>query len=299
MTVSIIIPTYKRSERLLIAIASVLKQTYSDIEIIVVDDNTAGDEYQIATEEKLQTFIKNQLISYIKHPKNSGGCKARNTGVKMATGNYIAFLDDDDYYEPNKLQDQVAFLEKHPELDACMCSMYREDENKNRIESRENIARGTVLKEAILDGNLFTSMLLVKKTVFDALDGFSDIPRFQDKYFHYKFLAAGYTIGILNKPLLTLVEHSQLRISSTNKTNVLFALEQLRSFELKQQYLFDEKEKRFLEHRFYHYKAYYLHDGNFKQKVTALYNITIALKSYTGDYNLLKLALRTLVTNLF
>ncbi len=297
--VSIIIPTYKRSDRLVTAIHSVTKQTYDNIEIIVVDDNTANDTYQRATEEKLQPFIKQQRITYIKHPKNSGGCKARNTGAKAATGEFIAFLDDDDYYEPTKLTKQLNFLKAHPHLDACMCSMYREDEHGKRIESRENKARGTSLKDAILDGNLFTSMLLIKKDVFNTLGGFSEIPRFQDKFFHYKFLDAGYKIGVLDEPLLTLVEHSQVRISSTNKTNVLIALDTLRAFEREKHAVFTKKENRALEHRYYHNKAYQLHDGNLKQKTAALYNILKAFKTYTGDYNLFKLAIRTVVSNFF
>ncbi len=296
--ISVIIPTYKRSDRLIIAIESVLKQTYplEGIEIIVVDDNTENDKYRIATEKKLQQFITTHTVTYIKHAKNSGGCKARNTGAKAATGDYIAFLDDDDFYDPEKLRAQVNYLKTHPNLDACMCSMYREDENKTLITSRENTARGTILKTAILDGNLFTSMLLIKREVFMALDGFSNIPRFQDKYFHYKFLEAGYKIGVLDQPLLTLVEHSQIRISSTNKTNVINALDTLRAFELKKQSIFNKKENRFLEHRYHHDKAYYLHDGNIKQKAVALQHIFKSLKTYTGDYNMFKLALRTLIS---
>ena len=164
--VSVIIPTYKRSERLPNAINSILNQTYSTIEIIIVDDNGLN-EYTTATESQLKPYIDNNQIKYIKHPKNQGGCIARNTGVQNANGYYITFLDDDDFYEPTKVQEQVNFLKNNTQLDACMCAMFRVDENNNEIKSKENFPRGINLKEAILDGNIFTSMLMIKKNIFD------------------------------------------------------------------------------------------------------------------------------------
>ncbi|GAL64929.1 glycosyltransferase family 2 protein [Algibacter lectus] len=238
--ISVVIPTYKRSARLPIAIESVLKQTHSAIEIIVVDDN--GDtQYRTDTKNILEPYLKNKSITYIAHNQNQGGCIARNTGAFAATGNYIAFLDDDDFYEPTKLELQLNFLKANKNLDACMCSMYRINEIGKQIVSRENTARGINLKDTILDGNLFTSMLLIKQEVFKTLQGFSDIPRFQDKYFHYKFLAQNYKIDVLDQPLLTLVEHNDIRISLTANRKVIDALSILRAFEVQHQSNFHKK----------------------------------------------------------
>lgn len=294
--ISVIIPTYKRSTRLPIAIESVLKQTHLAIEIIVVDDN--GDTtYQIDTKSILEPYLKNKSIKYIAHNKNLGGCKARNTGAFAAKGDYLAFLDDDDFYEPNKLELQLKFIKTNPDVDACMCSMHRVDENGNQIISRENTARGTTLKETILDGNLFTSMLMIKQDVFKKLDGFSNIPRFQDKYFHYKFLAQNFKIGILDTPLLTLVEHKDLRISSTANTKVITALKVLRAFEIKQKSIFNKKEWKYLNHRYYYKKAYNLCDGNIYQKTQGFLSLIKSLIYYTGDFNILKLMIKTLTPN--
>lgn len=296
MLISVIIPTYKRSERLPIAIESVLKQSHSPIEIIIVDDN--GDtKYRGDTKRILAPYIKNKSIKYICHNKNQGGCIARNTGAFAAKGKYIAFLDDDDFYEQTKLELQLKYLQENRNLDACICSMYRVDENGKQVTSRENTARGINLKESILDGNLFTSMLLIKKDVFISLEGFSDIPRFQDKYFHYKFLEKKFKIGVLDQPLLTLVEHNDIRISLTANRKVIDALSILRTFEIKHQSIFNKKEWKYLNHRFYYNKAYNLCEGNIFQKLQSFFNILKSLLYYTGDFKILKLTIKTLTPN--
>ena len=114
--VSVIIPTFNRSGFLLEAIESVLAQTYtSDIEIVVIDDGSTDD-----TKEKLEPY-KDQ-IEYV-HIENGGPARARNTGMKMARGKYISFLDSDDLYYPKKIEIQVAFLEDHEDVDL-VCSEF-------------------------------------------------------------------------------------------------------------------------------------------------------------------------------
>jgi glycosyltransferase involved in cell wall biosynthesis len=296
MLVSVIIPTYKRSERLLTAIDSVLKQTYSKIEIIVVDDNNDADDYRIATEDKLQQHIKNNSITYIKHTSNLGGCQARNTGAKHANGFYLAFLDDDDFYENNKIETQVNYLKSNPNLDACICSMFRIDDTGQQIQSRQNIARGNTLKGAIIDGNLFTSMLLIKKSVFDVLEGFSEIPRFQDKFFHYKFLKQNYKIGIIEEQLLTLVDHDDVRISLASKEKIVKALDILHNFEKENKGIFNASEWYKIQSNYHTIKAYTLSQGNSKDKKEALKCIKKAFMHSNDKLNLLKLGIKIFTT---
>ena len=105
--VSVIIPTYKRSSYILRAINSVLNQTYKNIEIIVIDDNEADDKFSKITQNVLKKLIDSKQIIYIKHVTNKGISAARNTGIKIASGDYIAFLDDDDEFLPNKTELQL------------------------------------------------------------------------------------------------------------------------------------------------------------------------------------------------
>lgn len=109
--VSVIIPTYKGSSALNRAIDSVLCQSYKEIEIIVVDDNDPTSDERKNTEALMSRYIGDKRIRYIKHQRNSNGAVARNTGITAATGKYIAFLDDDDYYLPNRIEKSVRYLE--------------------------------------------------------------------------------------------------------------------------------------------------------------------------------------------
>lgn len=108
--VSVIIPTYKRSDMLGRAIDSVLKQSYKNVEVLVIDDNSDGDEYRSATSKFMQKYINNPRVRYIQHKKNMNGSAARNTGIINSRGEYIAFLDDDDFCLENRIEDSVNFL---------------------------------------------------------------------------------------------------------------------------------------------------------------------------------------------
>ena len=106
--VSVIIPTYNREKLISRAIESVLAQVYPVYEIIVVDDGSTD-----ATKSVLAPF--NGKIKYI-YQKNAGIAEARNRGIKESSGEYIAFLDSDDYWAPEKLAEQVKVLDANPQV---------------------------------------------------------------------------------------------------------------------------------------------------------------------------------------
>lgn len=108
--VSVVIPTYKRPKYLKRALDSVLRQTYKNIEIIVVDDNNSDDEYRIETEKFMKKF-NDSRIKYIKHERNKNGSAARNTGIKNSSGKYITFLDDDDEFADQRIEKLVQCME--------------------------------------------------------------------------------------------------------------------------------------------------------------------------------------------
>ena len=104
--VSVIITTYKREpETVERAAKSILEQTYKDIELIIVDDSPASFDKRIAVEKRVKELSSS--IKYIKHETNMGACAARNTGIRSANGEYVAFLDDDDEWLPDKLEKQM------------------------------------------------------------------------------------------------------------------------------------------------------------------------------------------------
>lgn len=107
--VSVIIPTYKRADTLSRAIQSVEDQTYRNIEILVVDDNEPGDEYSRQIKNLIEQLGFDNLI-LVTQQKHINGAAARNAGIKKASGEYIAFLDDDDLWMPEKIEKQVEVI---------------------------------------------------------------------------------------------------------------------------------------------------------------------------------------------
>jgi glycosyltransferase involved in cell wall biosynthesis len=110
--VSVVIPTYNRARKLLRAIASALYQTFTDYEIIVVDDGS--DDGTAGCLKPVMNHIR-----YIRHSENLGVSAARNKGIKASRYPFIAFLDSDDYWLPKKLSIQMAFFEGNPGAVAC------------------------------------------------------------------------------------------------------------------------------------------------------------------------------------
>ena len=110
--ITVITPTYKRQQYLKNAIESVLAQTYTDFEHIIVDDNPQGSAERVMTEEVVRDF-KDPRIHYIQNKENLGGAGSRNVAIEMAKGEYIAFLDDDDMYLPDRLKVQVEAMQKN------------------------------------------------------------------------------------------------------------------------------------------------------------------------------------------
>jgi GT2 family glycosyltransferase/MoaA/NifB/PqqE/SkfB family radical SAM enzyme/Flp pilus assembly protein TadD len=125
--VSVIVPTYNRPNQLVIALKSVLGQTYKNLELIVVND--AGTD----VENVVSSLRESQPITYIKHGKNRGLAAARNSGIKLARGKYIAYLDDDDLFYPRHVETLVAFLESG-EYKVAYTDAYRAHQEKKNGE---------------------------------------------------------------------------------------------------------------------------------------------------------------------
>jgi glycosyltransferase involved in cell wall biosynthesis len=106
---SIIIPTYNRAGLIMETLDSVFSQTYSNYEIIVVD-NCSTDN----TESLLQSLVQQNKIRYIRHDRNYERSKSRNTGMRHATGDFLTFLDSDDFMYPDCLNDAAIFIGENP-----------------------------------------------------------------------------------------------------------------------------------------------------------------------------------------
>lgn len=107
--VSVVIPTYKRSEKLSRAVRSVLNQTYHEVEVLVVSDNEPDDEYTKQAAQLVESF-NDPRVKLVTQEHHKNGAAARNAGIKASTGSLIAFLDDDDFWDKEKLSLQVPLL---------------------------------------------------------------------------------------------------------------------------------------------------------------------------------------------
>jgi glycosyltransferase involved in cell wall biosynthesis len=110
--VTVIVPTFNRARKVLRAVSSVLDQTFTGYELIVVDDGSTDE-----TMELLAPFA--DRITLIRHPFNRGVSAARNTGITASSSPLIAFLDSDDYWFPEKLETQVQYFRERPDAVAC------------------------------------------------------------------------------------------------------------------------------------------------------------------------------------
>ena len=131
--VSVVIPFYNGVGWLLEAVDSVLAQTYHRFELILVDDGSTESV------ELLKKYQDPRII-YI-HQKNQGGAVARNTGIEHAKGKYIAFLDADDLFSPNKLEVHVKYMEQHPEVNLSYTSYQRITETGEFISFQDSGSR--------------------------------------------------------------------------------------------------------------------------------------------------------------
>ena len=190
--VSVIIPTYKSGDTLTRAIDSVLNQTYQFVEVIVVDDNNPDTEDRKRTEQLMDKYSQNERVIYMQHERNKNGSAARNTAFRNSSGVYIAFLDDDDYFLPQKLEHQVKFLESHKEYGACYC--WRR--NHNGIEVCGNLSGDFSYELLALIFTPYTSAIMMRRECFVKLNGFDEsYIRHQDFEFllrFFKFYSMGY-----------------------------------------------------------------------------------------------------------
>lgn len=120
--VSVIVTTFGDPSTLKRAIISVLDQEYSNIELIVVDDNGDDGEYRLGTAEVMSCFAREERVTYLRHRRNMNGSAARNTGIKHASGRYLTFLDNDDFMLRGRLSNAVRALEES-DADACFCDV--------------------------------------------------------------------------------------------------------------------------------------------------------------------------------
>jgi glycosyltransferase involved in cell wall biosynthesis len=169
--VSVVIPAYNASATLAETLASLSAQTFDDFDAIVVDDGSSDDTGSVAA------GTGDARIRVVSTP-NGGVARARNHAISQARGAFVAFLDADDLWEPQKLEQQVAALGDDPEAGVCVTGAFRIDKRSQVFATMplprpDDICR-TLLLNAMAVG--YISSGLVRKSVLDTVGGFD--PRF-------------------------------------------------------------------------------------------------------------------------
>lgn len=188
--VSIIIPTYGGAEFLTRCVDSVLAQTYKKIEVIIVDDNGLGTPKQKETANAMEKYKSIPNVIYICHEVNKNGSAARNTGVKYSKGEYIALLDDDDVFLPEKIKRQVELLSS---LSADYGAVYCSHEtflNRNKVGEEHALKEGKFMYDYMMHKiEIASSSIMVRRTTWDDLGGFDEsFKRHQDWEFIIRLL---------------------------------------------------------------------------------------------------------------
>lgn len=204
--VTVIIPTYKRTSFLVRAIESVLKQTYSPIEIVVVDDNDC--QFSIQTKKCLEMYILTNTIRYIEYKKNKGLAAARNSGIKAAKGEYVAFLDDDDEFLPQKTALQMSCFQKNESTLGLVYGSYIRFEVETNSERIIKPKFKGDLKDILGVNHIGPpSMVMCKTEAVLKISGFDEsLVAREDIDFYYR-LAKYYTIDYVDETVMKYYIH--------------------------------------------------------------------------------------------
>jgi glycosyltransferase involved in cell wall biosynthesis len=221
--VSVVIPTSNRIDLLGRAIKSVENQTFTDWEIIVVDDAS------IDMTESIMSEKKSEQIHYIRLHNKSGGAVARNTGIKNSKGDLIAFLDDDDEWMSEKLQKQIDCIEHDQQLGICYTG-------------RKTIRKGNLIfgigkkysfryplkknqLKAIMTDNFIgiTSSVMIPRTILEEINGFDELlPCLQDYDLYIRIIKKWNAAGI-NEPLVLYHLDGNIKHVSLTRQEIEFA----------------------------------------------------------------------------
>ena len=227
--ISVIIPTYNRGYSIIESLNSVLRQTYNNLEIIIIDDCSTDNT------ESLIIKLDDSRIKYIKLKENKGANFARNVGIKMASGKYITFQDSDDLYHVNKIEIQYKnIIKKNSDFDFCMVRLHFNN-SFNAIFPREyqhkSILRKKILEE-LCNGNFISTQSIlvkseiIKKNLFDI-----NFPRLQDYDLVLRILPK-YKVSYSKQVLVDLYRKEDSIGNDENKLNQSFYLLSLKKYNI-------------------------------------------------------------------
>ncbi|WP_445454190.1 glycosyltransferase family 2 protein [Flavobacterium sp. 25HG05S-40] len=214
---SIVIPLYNKEQYVLDSLKSVLDQTFQDYEVIVVEDASTDTSLEVIS------TIKSEKVSVIQHPSNKGLSASRNTGIKNAKGDYIAFLDADDFWKPSYLEELFLLTKSYPEGKLFATNyeeLYPNDITLLPQNNAKNLAEKSLITtffDISLAQPLYCpSSFCVAKSVFDTVGFYNESIRFgEDVDFNIRANTV-FPLVYSKKPLVryTMVSENQITQSA-------------------------------------------------------------------------------------
>jgi len=211
--VSVVIPTYNRAEMLAQALRSVRAQTFTDYEIVIVDDGSTD-----GTAEVVGSFT-DERIKYLRQ-ENRGSSAARNAGIDWAEGKYVAFLDSDDAWLPEKLEVQVAAFERHPTVGLVSCRSLTIDPSNECVLPLELLRPpgdeivADFHREIIVSNRFMTPALVVKREIIERVGGFDESLRYAQDWDLWIRIARECECCLLGRYLAAVRVHPESATSS-------------------------------------------------------------------------------------
>lgn len=223
-TVSVVIATYNQAEYLSQAIKSVLRQTYEHWELIIVNDGSTDH-----TEQVVKPYLRHQKVRYYKKP-NGGQASAKNMGIREARGEYVAFLDSDDYWEPSKLLAQMAIMQAQPSIGVVYSEIHSMDESgRQLIFERPSRYSGEVVGQLYGDNCVPFSSSMVRRSLLNRYGGFDESLRMGIDYDLWLRLSVVTLFEFIEEPLVW-VRKTPTQMSASAEGRVYWATEVERRF---------------------------------------------------------------------
>jgi glycosyltransferase involved in cell wall biosynthesis len=282
---SIVIPTYNRATLLRPTLKSVLNQSFTDYEVILVDDGSTDETPQVVANE----FGTDRKLIYIQK-KNEERSIARNTGIAHAKGEFIVFFDSDDLMHSAHLQTLYEAIQEHPE-----CDMFATKYDYNRggaisYNEIKGMNGGFYDYRLLLRGNIFGVLVCIRKNLPDFQHFPPNFNILEDWIFNIANLKKNRQIYLIDKVTMTIIDHDFRTMKDNQK--VIAARSKATAY-LLENFEFSLEEKKIL--RGYGYKFYAIHeyiDGNRK---AAIYHIKKAANLLGWDKSLILLLVKSVI----
>lgn len=233
MKISVIIPTYNRKKTLARAIQSVINQSFSPFEILIIDDGSND-----GTEEWVKENFQN--IKYI-YQNNHGVSSARNIGIENAYGDWVAFLDSDDEWLPNKLYEQVKAIDSNPDAKFFHTNeiWIRNGVRVNQMKKHKKYG-GYIFEKCLDICRVSPSSVLIQKEVFDNIGVFDESLKVCEDYDLWLRITSKYPVVFLDEPLIYKYGGHADQLSKVNDGIESYRIQSLEKI-IKSGYLSDEQ----------------------------------------------------------